>query len=250
MPERQESALVTGALRGIGAGIVCPVAKDEGSVEVNYRSGREEAERVVSEIERDGGRGVAPGADVAAPDAADHLFAEFGSHFDSTVLVLVNYAGTTRDDLTPSLADDQWSAVIDTNLTAAFRLTRRALKSIRRARNDRIVSIPSVVGVRANPGQVAYAAAKAWLIAHTDHRSGHGSRGADRKRRRAGLGRGQDHGAPPPICSRPFGSESRKTRGGRGVRGVLVSDDAGYLAAAVASVDGGPCCVMQQNQTY
>jgi 3-oxoacyl-[acyl-carrier protein] reductase len=83
------------------------------------------------------------------------------------VLALVNNAGISRDELVPRLADEQWAAVIDTNLTAAFRLIRRALKAMIRARTGRIVNISSVVGLRANPGQANYAAAKAGLIALT-----------------------------------------------------------------------------------
>src|SRR5205085_10762369 len=89
------------------------------------------------------------------------------SQFDGPVLVLVNNAGISRDDLTPSLGDEEWDTVIDTDLSAAFRLTRRALKPMLRARTGRIVNIASVVGLRANPGQANYAAAKAGLIALT-----------------------------------------------------------------------------------
>ena len=83
------------------------------------------------------------------------------------VLALVNNAGITRDNLSPSLTDDEWEAVIDTNLTAAFRFTRRALKTMMRARTGRIVNIASVSGLRANPGQSNYGAAKAGLIQFT-----------------------------------------------------------------------------------
>ena len=83
------------------------------------------------------------------------------------MLVLVNNAGISRDDLTPSLGDEEWNAVIDTDLSAAFRMTRRALRPMLKARHGRIVNISSVVGLRANPGQANYAAAKAGLIALT-----------------------------------------------------------------------------------
>jgi 3-oxoacyl-[acyl-carrier protein] reductase len=99
--------------------------------------------------------------------APDELFGGLEEHFGSPVLALVNNAGINRDDLTPSLGDEEWSAVIDTDLTAAFRLTRRALKTMLRARAGRIVNISSVVGLRANPGQANYAAAKAGLLALT-----------------------------------------------------------------------------------
>jgi 3-oxoacyl-[acyl-carrier protein] reductase len=167
MPERQGCALVTGASRGIGAAIARALAADGWPVGVNYRSEREAAERVVAEIEGDGGRAVALGADVADPDAPDQLFEALEAEYGMPVLVLVNNAGIARDDLLPSLGNEEWSTVIETNLNAAFRLTRRALRPMLRARAGRIVNVSSVVALRANPGQSNYAAAKAGLIAMT-----------------------------------------------------------------------------------
>src|ERR1700704_5063137 len=159
MTEREGCALVTGASRGIGAAIAKALAKDGWPVGVNYRSDKDAADKVVAEIESDGGKAFAIGADVADPGAADELFKGVESHFDTPVLVLVNNAGITRDDLSPSLDAEQWSAVIETDLTAAFRMTRRAFKSMLRARSGRIVNISSVVALRANPGQSNYDAA-------------------------------------------------------------------------------------------
>src|SRR3984885_2364055 len=164
---RDGSALVTGASRGIGAATARVLARDGWRVGVNYRSDSAGAEAVVSQIMRDGGQAIALAADVSDPGAPDELFGALESHFDGPVLVLVNNAGISRDDLTPSLGDEEWAAVLDTNLTAAFRLTRRALKPMLRARSGRIVNISSVVALRANPGQANYAAAKAGLIALT-----------------------------------------------------------------------------------
>jgi 3-oxoacyl-[acyl-carrier protein] reductase len=160
-------ALVTGASRGIGAAIARSLAADGWPVGVNYRSDREGAEHVAEEIERDGGQAIPVGANVVDQQAPDELFSMLEDHFERPVLVLVNNAGINRDDLAPSLGDEEWSAVIDTDLTAAFRLTRRALKAMLRARAGRIVNISSVVGLRANPGQANYAAAKAGLVALT-----------------------------------------------------------------------------------
>jgi 3-oxoacyl-[acyl-carrier protein] reductase len=83
------------------------------------------------------------------------------------VLVLVNNAGVTADNLSPALSDDDWDRVVNTNLSGAFRLTRRALRPMIRARFGRIVNVASVVGQRANPGQANYAAAKAGLVGMT-----------------------------------------------------------------------------------
>src|SRR5438309_2794868 len=165
MAEREGCALVTGASRGIGAAIAKSLAAEGWPVGVNYRSDKEAADTVVAAIESDGGKAVALGADVADPGAADELFKGVESHFDAPVLVLVNNAGITRDDLTPSLDDDAWDSVIQNDLNAAFRLTRRALRSMMRAWLVRIVNVSSVVGLRANPGQANYSAAKACLLA-------------------------------------------------------------------------------------
>jgi len=163
----QGCALVTGASRGIGAAIARGLAQDGWRVGVNYRSDRDAAEQVVAQIERDGGEAIALAADIADRGAPDELFAALESRFGGPVLVLVNNAGISRDDLTPSLGDEEWDDVIEIDLTAAFRLTRRALKPMLKARSGRIVNISSVVGLRANAGQANYAAAKAGLIALT-----------------------------------------------------------------------------------
>lgn len=167
MVERGGCALVTGASRGIGAAIARALARDGWPVGVNYRADRDGAQTVVAEIEGCGGRALALVGDVADPRVADQLFEAVQSGFESPVLVLINNAGISRDDLTATLGDEEWSAVLETDLTAAFRLMRRALKSMMRARAGRIVNVSSVVGLRANPGQSNYAAAKAGLIALT-----------------------------------------------------------------------------------
>ena len=143
------------------------LAADGWGVGVNYNSDQAGADGVVSAIEADGGRALALGGDVADPSVPDQLFEALEAHFGCPVLVLVNNAGITRDDLTPSLDDEAWDAVIQTDLSAAFRLTRRALRPMMRARQGRIINVSSVVGLRANPGQANYSAAKAGLIALT-----------------------------------------------------------------------------------
>jgi 3-oxoacyl-[acyl-carrier protein] reductase len=239
MPEG--CALVTGASRGIGAAIAKSLAADGWPVGVNYRSDKDAADKVVAEIEADGGKAVALGADVADPGAADELFKSIESHFEAPVLVLVNNAGIARDDLTPSLDDDQWSAVIETDLTAAFRLTRRALKSMMRARSGRIVNISSVVALRANPGQSNYAAAKAGLIAFTKTAAVEVARrgvtinavapGWIETEMTAGVSDDLLKAVPARRAGKPEEVAAC-------VR-FLVSEEAGYVTGAVLSVDGG-----------
>jgi 3-oxoacyl-[acyl-carrier protein] reductase len=162
----QGCALVTGAAAGIGAAIARALAAEGWPVGVNYRSDSEGAERVAAEIDGNGGRAVVVPGDVCADDTADALFDSLEERF-GPVLVLVNNAGVRADGLSPQLRDDQWEQVIDTNLSAAFRTTRRALAPMLRARFGRIVNVASVVGPRANAGQSNYAASKAGLIGFT-----------------------------------------------------------------------------------
>ena len=164
MPEG--CALVTGASRGIGAATARALGLEGWPVGVNFRSDGDGAASVVREIEAQGGSAAALGTDIADPDAAAELFTELEERF-GPVLVLVNNAGMRDDGLSPQLGDEQWDRVLETNLTAAFRITRRALGPMIRARFGRVVNIASIVGPRANPGQANYAAAKAGLIGFT-----------------------------------------------------------------------------------
>jgi 3-oxoacyl-[acyl-carrier protein] reductase len=159
-------ALVTGASRGIGAAVAAALAADGWPVGINYRVDGAGAERVAKEIEAAGGSALPVAADVGDATAAGPLFTALEDRF-GPVLVLVNNAGVRADGLSPQLGDDDWRRVLDTNLSAAFWTTRRALGPMLRARFGRIVNVASVVGPRANPGQSNYAASKAGLIGFT-----------------------------------------------------------------------------------
>ncbi len=164
--ERASCALVTGASRGIGSAIACALAADGWAVGVNFRQGEDAAGETVKRIEDGGGRALAVRADVTVPDELERLFDTLEQRF-GRVLVLVNNAGVRADDLAISLSDRDWGQVIDTNLSAAFRATRRALRGMIRERFGRVINLASVVGPRANAGQANYAAAKAGLIGMT-----------------------------------------------------------------------------------
>ena len=166
-PTAHGCALVTGASRGIGAAIACGLAADGWRVAIGYRSAADEAAAVAERIRAAGGAAVTLAADVADPAAASSLHAGAERELGLPVLVLVNNAGVRADALAPQIGDDEWQAVLDTNLSAAFRLTRQALRPMLRARYGRIVNVASIVGRRANPGQANYAASKAGLIAFT-----------------------------------------------------------------------------------
>ena len=157
-------ALVTGASRGIGAASALALAGDGWHVRVNYRSDEGGAKDVVAKIEAAGGTATLWQGDVA--DAADvERLTEPGD--DGPVLVLVNNAGVRVDNLSPSLTDEDWQTVIDTNLTSTFRATRAVLPKMMRARFGRVVNVASVAGIRASPGQANYSASKAGVIGFT-----------------------------------------------------------------------------------
>jgi 3-oxoacyl-[acyl-carrier protein] reductase len=165
-PSTRGCALVTGAARGIGAATARALADAGWPVGINYRTDADGAGEVVGEIESAGGRALAINADVTDPAAVDDLFGRLEAEL-GPVLVLVNNAGVRADGLSPQLADEDWQKVIETNLSAAFRSTRRALRPMLRARFGRIVNVASIVGPRANAGQANYAASKAGLIGFT-----------------------------------------------------------------------------------
>ena len=202
---------------------------------LGYRSGREEAEAVAQEA---GGRAIA--ADVADPADAQRLVEEAGD-----LDILVNNAGLTRDGLIARMPDDDWRAVIETNLSSVFYTCRAVARSMMRRRSGSIVNVSSVVGLHGNPGQTNYAASKAGIIGFTKALARElGSRGV-----RANVV------APGYIDTRLTQAISEEMRGlmlantplGRfgapadvaaAVR-FLSSDDASFITGEVVLVDGG-----------
>jgi 3-oxoacyl-[acyl-carrier protein] reductase len=159
-------ALVTGGSRGIGAAIARELAADGWDIAVGYRSDERAAAETVAAVHDSGRRAIAVRGEVGDAGAAEALFGAAERDL-GPVLALVNNAGVRGDGLAIQMDDEAWDSVVDTNLSAAFRLTRRALRGMIKARFGRVVNVASVVGPRANAGQANYAAAKAGLIGMT-----------------------------------------------------------------------------------
>lgn len=233
-------ALVTGASRGIGAAIAAELAGAGWPVAVNYRADRDGAEAIVERLREVGGAACAIRADVSDPAAIDRLIGEAEEELGN-VLVLVNNAGLTADGLSMRLTDEDWDRVLQTNLSAAFRLTRRAVGPMMRARYGRIVNVASVVGVRANAGQANYAASKAGLIAFTRTVAVEvARRGVTVNAVAPGLidtemTAGISAGLAEAIPARRAGTPEEVAA----CVGFLASDAASYVTGTTLTVDGG-----------
>ncbi|MDL5366479.1 3-oxoacyl-ACP reductase FabG [Xanthomonas sp. NCPPB 2654] len=160
-PLQGEIALVTGASRGIGAAIADTLAA-QGATVVGTATSASGAQAIGERMAANGGHGRA--LDVTDPAAVEALIEAIGKEFGA-VSILVNNAGITRDNLLMRMKEEDWQAIIDTNLTSVFRTSKAVLRGMMKARKGRIVNIASVVGVTGNPGQANYAAAKAGIIA-------------------------------------------------------------------------------------
>jgi 3-oxoacyl-[acyl-carrier protein] reductase len=158
-----EIALVSGASRGIGAAIAERLGL-EGARVIGTATTAEGAARITETLSRHGGRGAV--LNVTQQESIDALIADIESK-EGAIGILCNNAGITRDTLLLRMKQDDWDAVIDTNLASVFRLSKAVLRGMMKARKGRIVSIASVVGLTGNPGQANYAAAKAGILGFT-----------------------------------------------------------------------------------
>lgn len=156
-------ALVTGASRGIGRAIAIKLAAEGAKVAINYAGNTAKAEEVKAEIEAAGGEAMLVQADVADSAAVDAMVAAVTEQY-GTIDILVNNAGITRDGLLMRMKDEDFDAVISTNLKGVFYCTKVVSKLMMKKRAGKIVNMASVVGLIGNAGQTNYAAAKAGVI--------------------------------------------------------------------------------------
>ncbi|MBO9716310.1 MAG: 3-oxoacyl-ACP reductase FabG [Pseudoxanthomonas sp.] len=160
-PLTGEIALVTGASRGIGAAIADELAA-RGATVIGTATSDSGAEAIANRLAGKGGHGRK--LDVTDAAAVDALIDAIGKEFGA-ISILVNNAGITRDNLLMRMKEEDWQAILDTNLTSVYRTSKAVMRGMMKARKGRIVNIASVIGATGNAGQANYAAAKAGIIA-------------------------------------------------------------------------------------
>jgi len=164
-PLHGQVALVTGATRGIGRAIALELGR-AGATVIGTATTDDGAAKITEYLAAAGHAGAGIRLDVADGAAVDAALADIEARFGA-IAILVNNAGITRDNLLLRMKDDEWDAVMATNLKPAFRLAKGVLRGMMKARHGRIIQIGSVVGTSGNPGQANYAAAKAALVGFT-----------------------------------------------------------------------------------
>ena len=161
-----QTAVVTGASRGIGKAIAISLAKEGAEVIINYSSSLENANKVVSEINSFGGKAYPLQADISNENSVND-FIKTVLDKNTKIDVLVNNAGITKDGLLMRMKTDDWQKVLDLNLSGVFYCTRAVSRQMLKQRKGRIINITSVVGLIGNPGQANYSAAKAGVVGLT-----------------------------------------------------------------------------------
>ncbi|MGX5609286.1 3-oxoacyl-[acyl-carrier-protein] reductase [Bacillus cereus] len=237
-------AIVTGASRGIGKAIALELARNGLDVVINYSGNEEAAKNVAKEVEKLGRKALVIKANVAVVSEVEEMFKETISAFGK-VDILVNNAGITRDNLMMRMKEEEWDAVINTNLKGVYNCMKAATRPMMRQKSGRIVNISSVVGILGNPGQVNYVAAKAGVIGITKTMAKElASKGITVNAVAPGfietdmtdeLSEGIREGLLKQIPLNKLGQPEDIAK----VVRFLVSEDAQYMTGQTISVDGG-----------
>lgn len=237
-------AVITGASRGIGKAVAIEFARQGANVAVLYASNQEQAEAVVKEIESLGVSAVSVRCDVASFDgcktAVEQVLAAF-----PTVDILVNNAGITKDGIVLSMSEENFDAVVDTNLKGAFNMIRHLYPTLMRRKAGRIINMSSIAGVMGNAGQANYASAKAGMIGLTKSIAKElGGRGVTVNAVAPGfietdmtavLSDKVKETALSGIPLKRMGQPEEIAK----LTAFLASDDAAYITGQVIQIDGG-----------
>ncbi len=238
-----KTAIVTGGSRGIGRAICLELARLGANVVFSYAGNAAAAEETVQLVEQTGVAARAIQGDVTCADAAKELVEaarELGG-----VDILVNNAGITRDKLAARMSEDDFDAVIATNLKGAFLMTKAVLRPMMRAKSGAIVNMASVVGIMGNAGQANYAASKAGLIGMTKSIAREVASIGIRVNAVApgyietDMTAAMPEAAQQAMCSAIPAARPGKPEDVAHAVAFLVSDEAAYITGQVIAVDGG-----------
>jgi 3-oxoacyl-[acyl-carrier protein] reductase len=237
-------AIVTGASRGIGKAIALELGSRGATVVVNYNKNADSANEVVEAIKAAGGNGLAVQADVSDAEQVDTLFKTVTKEFNQ-IDILINNAGTARDNVIMMLKPEDFDAVINTNLRSAWLCSKAASRAMMKKRYGRIINITSVVGIAGNGGQTNYAASKAGMIGLTKALA---KEIASRNVTVNAVAPGfidtdmtstlSEDIMKKAIDAIPLGRQGKAEEVAKAVI-FLASDDAAYITGQVLVVDGG-----------
>lgn len=240
----EKAALVTGASRGIGRATAIALARKGYAVAVNFAGSEAAAEEVKAAIEAEGGRAITVKGDVSKAEDVEAVFAAVKKEF-GRLDVLVNNAGITRDGLLLRMKEENWDAVIDTDLKSDFLTIKAAAPIMMKQRKGVIINISSVVGIMGNIGQINYSAAKAGVIGMTKTAARElAARGIRVNAVAPGFIETSMTDVIPEkikdgmIHSIPLGRMGKAEDVASAVC-FLASDDAAYITGQVLKVDGG-----------